>query len=195
MNFNPIRFAMKNGNKTKTEYTIGIARLNLIATLVNIPITILFLLAFKYIWGMDVFFAGKALIMEYWIEVLLAGLLVREILHGFVLAIYAERGIFSIRFRYKWQWLIPYCQCKEPLSVRQYRIGAILPFLIFGIIPSLLSIFIGNGALMCFGLFFTWFGAGDIIVFYVLRNLDDDFVVSDHPSKVGFISEMGVGVN
>jgi hypothetical protein len=185
---------MKNETKTKTEYTIGMARLILIAALVNIPITILFLLAFKYIWGMDVLFAGKTLLMEYWIEVLLAGLLLHEILHGLVLAYYAERGIFSIRFSYKWQWLIPYCQCKEPLSVRQYKMGGILPLLVFGILPSLLAILIGNGSLMCLGLFFIWLGAGDIIVLHVLRNLEDDFVVSDHPSKVGFISEMEVGV-
>jgi hypothetical protein len=182
---------MKSKNASKTEYTIGIGRLNLIAIFVNISVTIIFILAFKYVWGMDVFYAGKSLLMEYWLETILAGFIAHELLHGFIYAYFAEEGIRSIGVGFKWRWLTPYCHCNEPLSVRNYRISGVMPFLILGIIPSFLAILIGSGSLICLGLFFTWFGVGDVIVLFVLKNLDDDSVVSVHPSKVGFIREMG----
>lgn len=186
---------MKSRIRSTNEFTIGMGKLNITVTLVNAVVTILFLLIFKYFWSMEVFYSGKDLIMDYWLEILLAGFIIHGLIEGIIYAHFSERGIQSIQLGYKWRWIAPYCHCTEPLSVRHYKIVAITPLLICGIIPSLLAILIGNAPLLCLGLLFTWFGVGNIIVLSVLRSLDDDSVVFVHPSKVGFIVKRVEGIS
>lgn len=65
-----------------------------------------------------------------------------------------------------------------------------MPLIIMGIIPSIVGIIIGHGGFLSFGIFFTWAAGGDIIALYMLRKLDNNAYVSDHPYKMGFIREI-----
>ena len=65
-----------------------------------------------------------------------------------------------------------------------------MPLFILGILPSILATVIGNGALLSFGILFTWGAAGDIIILFMLRKLDSDSYVFDHPDKMGFYIEV-----
>ncbi len=179
---------MEKGNLTRIEYTIGFGKANLLAFLISIPIGLVLILAFIYIWSLEVFRAGESEFSKHWLLYVLSGIVIYELIHGIVLASYTKNGIKSIRFGIK--WLTPYCHCKEPLQVGDYKIGTAMPIIVLGILPSLLAILIGNGALFCFGILFTWGGAGDLIILYMLRKLDNEIVISDHPSKIGFFREV-----
>lgn len=61
-----------------------------------------------------------------------------------------------------------------------------MPLFVMGIIPSIIGLIIGHGGILSFGIFFSWTAGGDIILLYLLRKLNNDMYVSDHPEKMGF---------
>jgi len=173
-------------NRDIIEYTMGLGKANLIALLLMIPILIILLSPFIWIWSYETFEISRKSFIIYLLPSLLIGIVVHELLHGITWGYYSPNGMKSIKFGFKWKFLTPYCHCKEPLKVKHYRIGVAMPLLILGIIPSVIAIVIGHGALLSFGIIFTWAAGGDIIALFMLRKLDNDINVSDHPKEMGF---------
>lgn len=95
------------------------------------------------------------------------------------------KGFKSIKFGVISKYLTPYCHCKEPLLVNHYITGAIMPAIILGIIPSVLSIITGYPGLFMFGLFFTFAAGGDFMIIDILKKEPMNNLVQDHPSKIG----------
>jgi len=178
--------SIDNKNPKAEENTMGLGKVNLIAILMMIPLTALIVSPFILIWDYDTFKIGKEVFDDHIILFLLIGIVIHELLHGLTWGHFASRGLKSIKFGVKWKYLTPYCHCKEPLKVKHYKIGGAMPLVIMGIIPSIIGIIIGHGGVLTFGIIFTWAAGGDIIALYMLRKLDDDVYVSDHPSKMGF---------
>ena len=177
---------MEKENKEISEYTMGLGKANLIAFILMIPITIILLTPFLLFWNYETFEVSRKAFIYYSLPFLLIGIVVHELLHGITWAFYTRNGMKSIKFGFKWKFLTPYCHCKEPLKVKDYRIGVAMPLIILGIIPSIIAIVIGHGALLSFGIIFSWAAGGDIIAIFMLRKLDDDIYVSDHPKEMGF---------
>ena len=172
------------------EYTMGFGAVNLIAMIMIIPTTAAILFPFILIWDYETFKTGKDLFMEDFFLYLLAGVIIHELLHGLTWALFTVNGLKAIKFGVKWKYLTPYCHCKEPLKVKHYRIGGAMPLIILGIVPSIIGLLFGHGVILSLGIFFTWAAAGDIIALFMLRELDRDVYVSDHPEKMGFIREI-----
>ena len=172
------------------EYTMGMGKVNLIALLLIIPITAAILYPFVLIWNYETFKTGKEIFDNYFLYILIGGIIIHELLHGLTWGHFASNGLKSIKFGVKWKFLTPYCHCKEPLKVKHYRIGGAMPLIIMGIIPSIIGLIIGHGGVLTFGIFFTWAAGGDIIALFMLRKLDNNIYVSDHPEKMGFIREI-----
>ena len=181
----------KPANKEIEEYTMGMGRVNLITVIMIIPIAVLILLPFILIWGYEIFKIGKESFMDYFILIFLGGMIIHELLHGLTWGYFASNGFKSIKFGLERKFLTPYCHCKEPLKVKHYKIGVAMPLIVMGIIPSIIGLILGYGEVLCFGIFFTWAAGGDIIALFMLRKLESDVYVSDHPKKMGFIREIG----
>lgn len=181
---------MELERKKTIEYTMGFGKVNLIAITLIIPITIIFLLPFVLIWDYQAFVVGKNSFMIFLFPILILGTIIHELLHGVCWGYYAQNGMKSIKFGINWKYITPYCHCKEPLKVKHYRLGGAMPLIVLGIIPSLIAIVIGNGFLLCFGIFFTWAAGGDIIALFMLKDLDKNIYIFDHPSKMGFYREV-----
>tara|TARA_B110000902_G_scaffold30390_1_gene32730 strand:- start:310 stop:870 length:561 start_codon:yes stop_codon:yes gene_type:complete len=179
-----------NENNKIEEYTMGMGKVNMIAFIMIIPIAALILLPFILIWDYDTFKIGKDIFMDFFFFYLLGGIIVHELLHGLTWGYFASNGLKSIKFGIKWSFLTPYCHCKEPLKVKHYKIGGAMPLIVMGIIPSIIGLIIGNGGILSFGIIFTLAAGGDIIALYMLRKLDNNIYVSDHPKKMGFIREI-----
>ena len=177
-------------NKKIKEYTMGMGKVNLITLILIIPIAALILLPFILIWNYEIFKTGLDIFMDHFLLYMLGGIVIHELLHGLTWGYFASNGLKSIKFGIKWEFLTPYCHCKEPLKVKHYKIGGAMPLIVLGIIPSIIGLIIGHGGVLSFGLFFTWAAGGDIIALYMLRKLDGDIWVSDHPKKMGFIREI-----
>ena len=169
------------------EYSMGMGKVNLIAFAMMMPILVILLLPFILIWDYETFILGKDAFMDYFLLILLGGIIIHELMHGLTWGYFASKGLKSIKFGVKWKFLTPYCHCKEPLKVKHYKIGGAMPLIVMGIIPSIIGWVIGDGGVLSFGIFFTWAAGGDIIALFMLRNLDNDIYISDHPEKMGFI--------
>ena len=171
------------------DYTIGFGRANVISFVLIIPILLFFLLPYILIWDYESFKAGRDVFGDYIVPLLLGGIIVHEFLHGITWMFFASGKMKSIKFGIKWEYLTPYCHCKEGLKINHYRIGGAMPLVVMGLIPSLIAIISGNGFLLCFGIVFTWVAAGDIIIIFVSGNIERGIYVFDHPDKIGFYTK------
>jgi len=86
-----------------------------------------------------------------------------------------------------WKYLTPYCHCTEPLLIKPYRIGSVLPAFVLGLFPSIVAVASGNIWLMVFGFFFTFAAGGDFLILWLLRHEKSTVFVQDHPDKIGCV--------
>lgn len=178
----------------KEKLTINIVKANILAVIFTIPATLLFGLPYYLIWGsssgrfrLNRGIASESDIFEIlpFIVFFILGIILHELIHGITWAVYARSGFKSIRFGVLWKSLTPYCHCKEPLSVKHYITGAIMPAIILGLIPGIISIIIGSSDLLILSIVFMVAGSGDFLIIYALRKEKSSDYVQDHPSEAG----------
>jgi hypothetical protein len=177
----------------KEKVTFNVFLANLFSILLAIPTVLIFGLPYYLIWKNE--FQFKDIFPHHFFEsfwiwivllVLILGIIAHELIHGIIWARYTKNGFKSIKFGIMWKMLTPYCHCKEPLKVRQYVTGSIMPAIILGFIPAILAIIIGNTGLLIFGIIFIVVGSGDFLVIFTLRNEKENTLIEDHPSEIGF---------
>lgn len=181
-------------NYHKEQLTIDLVKANVFAILLMIPTVLIFGLPYFLIWGLgfnlsDIRSLTKILSPELMgfglLLVFTLGIVLHELIHGIVWSQFTSDGFKSIRFGVLWKMLTPYCHCKEPLKVKEYMIGALMPAIILGFIPGIIAIIIGNFGLLIFGIIFTTAAGGDFMIINLLKNEDKDDYVQDHPSEAG----------
>ena len=185
---------MENEEKYKKEkVTIDVYWANIFAVLLFIPTVLIFGVSYYLIWKNEILFQIKDFFLRHQIWsaliiflALILGAIAHELIHGMVWAKFTKNGFKSIKFGIMWKMITPYCHSKEPLKVKHYTLGAIMPAIILGLIPAILAIIVGNIALLVFGIFFIITASGDFLVIYALRNEKKDTLIEDHPSEVGF---------
>lgn len=170
-----------------TEYTVSMGKVNLFGFLFVIPILVLFLLPFIFLWDFNPVKSGYRLLLKHIFTVIIGGVVLHELLHGFTWAIFVKQGFKQIKFGINWKYLTPYTHFKKPIKIKFYLSGALMPLVIMGIIPSIAGIISGNGFYLLFGIFFTWAAAGDMIASMRLFRLPMNSMVQDHPDTLGFI--------
>jgi hypothetical protein len=114
------------------------------------------------------------------------GIVAHELIHGIFWAIFAKSGFRSIKFGILKQYLTPYCHCKEPLKVKHYITGAIMPAVFLGFIPLTLSLIYGSLGWLFFGIFFTAAAGGDFLMIKLLNKEPKNAWVQDHSSEPGY---------
>ena len=117
-------------------------------------------------------------------------IVVHELVHGATWALFTGDGFKSIEFGFIKKYLTPYCTCKVALPKKAYILGALMPLILLGIIPLIISIVIGSFGLMWLGIIMVVSAAGDIlIVNKILRYKTDasDILYFDHPTDAGGI--------
>ena len=119
-----------------------------------------------------------------YLAAMLAGFVVHELIHGATAALFAKQRFRAIRFGI--MALTPYCHCNEPLRATHYRIVAIMPCIVLGIIPTLLAFFISSNFLVWFGVVMLLGAGGDILIILLSFKVPPHSWVKDHDSKIGF---------
>lgn len=184
--------------KQEKELTLGAVEANLYALIFIFPILLVFGLPFGLMWHEKFNHNNFMAFLDAWsgwlllspvmlILILLGGVVLHELIHGTTWAFFCRKGFRSIRYGVMWEFLTPYCHCKEPLALRPYLLGAIMPAIILGFAPSIYGIISGNIACFMFGLTFTMAAGGDFIMIWMLRKESKNSLVQDHPSKIGCI--------
>ena len=117
---------------------------------------------------------------------LLIGIIAHELIHGIFWALFAKQGFRSIRFGILKTYLTPYCHCKEPLKVKHYITGAVMPAILLGIFPLVYALIVGKPGWLLFGIFFTAAAAGDFLMIRLLSKENKNDWAQDHPSEAGY---------
>lgn len=172
---------------SQTELTSSIVRANVFAIASGIPFCIVFLLAFNLLHTLDLS-AITSLGIFAFILVMIVLIVVHEAIHGITWALFAKNGFADIEFGFIKEALTPYCTCKTPLSKRAYIIGAAMPCIVLGFIPSIIGIATGSLAWLLTGLVMTMSAGGDaMIVWNILsyRSTAQEVLYIDHPMDIG----------
>ncbi|MCF7885256.1 MAG: DUF3267 domain-containing protein [Candidatus Marinimicrobia bacterium] len=179
--------------KEKKEYTISIKKANFYSMVYILPILLILGGPYLIKWGIsglkeNIIKIGNPSInfILFFISIIF-GIIIHELIHGFFWALKAEKGWKSIKFGIKWKVLTPYTHCKIPLETKYYSLGVIMPAIVLGIIPAIIAIINGKIFLLAFGILFTIAAGGDFVALIMLSRLDSDYLVQDHPSKMGFM--------
>lgn len=123
-----------------------------------------------------------------WVAFILS-IVVHEMLHGMGWSIFARKGWKSIHFGVMWEYLTPYCHCKEPLRPGAYLFGGLLPFLILGIGMYIVAWVSGNSILYILSLLNMLAAGGDTtLMCMLLKYFGKDVMILDHPTECGFIA-------
>lgn len=114
-----------------------------------------------------------------------AGILLHEAIHGISWAWLDNISRKHIHFGFKWRTMTPYIHCSVPVKVRNYRWGTALPGIILGILPFSGAMLFQHIGLFYFGFLFTVAAGGDFLILWLIRDLNPDAYVMDHPDLIG----------
>ena len=177
------------GNYEKEEVKINVVWANVFAIIMIIPVIIIFGIPYVFIWKETLVndIVASSYSLRFWLA-LIGGIILHELIHGSFWAIFTKEGFKSIKFGIMpaSKLFSPYCHCKEPLKLNHYRLGAIMPLMILGIIPTIISICIGSLFLFALGIIFITAAGGDILLFQKTLKESKDSLIFDHPSDVGY---------
>jgi len=182
----------------KKEITLSAGQANLYSLIFLFPLILLIAIPYYYLWPEQFtndkimgYLEAREMLTVFDISIFLliviAGIIIHELLHGIGWSFFAKLGWKSISFGIVWKYLTPYCHCSEPLRLKSYRIGSILPAIVLGFLPSAIAIVYGNILLLVFGFFFTFSAGGDFLILWLLRKEKSADLVQDHPDKIGCI--------
>lgn len=181
---------------TRHLLKVDIYRANLVGILILVPVALLYGIPYYLIWKADFTIEnlkyisdgmGLSPVLQAVIVfgTIIIGVILHEAIHGLTWARYASNGHRAIRYGFMLKMLTPYCHCTEPLQVRHYITGALMPAIVLGLLPALISIITGQFFLLVLGIFFTMVATGDFMVANLLRREKMDDYAQDHPSEAG----------
>ncbi len=116
---------------------------------------------------------------------MLAGIVLHEVIHAVAWVLAGRKSLRSVKFGINWATLSPYAHLKEPLSARAYRIGCVMPAVVLGVLPAIGGIVIGNIFMEAYGLLFILAAGGDLTILWIIRSIERERTVMDHPTRVG----------
>jgi len=170
------------------DYTIGFGAANVYAALLFIPIAAVYIVPYGWLYGWSALGVDLAQFLVYF-PLFLVSVVIGTVAHEFIHAVswwwLDDIPWERIHFGFKWKMLTPYVHCPDPVEINNYRWGVAMPGIIMGIVPYLLALLLKSGWLLGFGLFFTLAAGGDILILWLLRNVECRKLVQDHLDLIG----------
>ncbi len=171
----------------KHDYSISLARVNLISLIVVIPLFVLGVGLFVFIWGWVLLdFGVDALLTRpiTSIGVLVGGVIAHELIHGLTWQ-WLSGEANSVKYGMVWKSLTPYAHITRQIPIEAYAMGTMMPLIVTGILPLIMAYILGSGTLLMIGLLFTWAATGDMVIIWKLRNVTINAIAEDHPTRAG----------
>jgi hypothetical protein len=114
-----------------------------------------------------------------------AGILVHEGIHALAWTAFGRLPLKRIRVGFNASTLMPYAHALDPMPARAYRLGALMPTLLLGVLPFVVDTVIGSASLALYGMIFVFAAGGDMLILWLIRGVDGRALVLDHPSRAG----------
>jgi hypothetical protein len=176
-----------NAGPHKTDRSVSMLWANVVSILVIIPVFLIAVPLYGAVWGsedlgqgFESFLQAPAIFVVFFL-----GIVIHEWLHGLAWRLFGDVPASAVQYGFKWKTLTPYAHATQPMSVRPYQIGTLMPGLLLGLLPLALGLLLGNGWLYAFGILFTWAASGDFLILWLLRGARPGSLVEDHPSRAG----------
>lgn len=116
----------------------------------------------------------------------IVGVILHEAIHAFFFSFYLPSNLQGVRFGFNKEHGIPFVHIKEPISVHGFRVGAVMPLIILGIIPATLGLYLGYISLTAFGALFIISASGDLLLIARTRGLPSKQRIKDLTDQIGF---------
>jgi hypothetical protein len=142
---------------------------------------------FWTMYGFDVFMddllTGRNLVLA--IPAVVIGIVLHEGIHALGWIVFGRVPPRDISFGVDRKTLSPYAHAHSAMQAAGYRIGALLPGVLTGLLPTIIGVANTDAGLTLLGAFLLSAAVGDILVVWVIRRVPGDANVRDHPSKAG----------
>ncbi len=168
------------------DLSVSLASANLRSIVFAVPPVVLVLAFYILFWGRPHFVVDRGWLFSL-IGLFLLGIIAHEAIHGVVWALWGTRSFSTIKFGMNLRALAPYAHATVPMKAGAYRLGAVSPAFVLGVIPSLLGIITGNLLATVFGIIFLAAAAGDFLILWLIRDVPSDALVKDHPTRAGCV--------
>lgn len=182
-NFNTLRKKLLEKGYTEKKLSFDLVKANLVAFISTLPIVLVLLVLYIVVNGVDQTASGSGFMF---IIMVLVGIVIHELIHGAVGAVFAKNKWQSIHFGFDWATFTPYCHCAEALSVAQYALVVVLPTLFLGFLPYLIGLAFSRLPIALYGLLFIFMGGGDAYILWLLRK-ERQGIILDHPFLGGCV--------
>ncbi|MCB9425605.1 MAG: DUF3267 domain-containing protein [Flavobacteriales bacterium] len=177
----------------KKDLTISLTKVNFLGMAIMIPIYLMMTTVFGYLWDADMLFKYPHGLFDYYkpingylvAAIVLGSIVVHELIHGLTWAYLTGKGMKAIKFGVKWSMLTPYCHCTEPMLIKHYKIGGLMPGVVLGVIPFTISLITGDISTFFFSLFNTTGAVGDFMMLYVMRGQKNTDYAQDSSEIIG----------
>lgn len=170
-----------------SDRSVSMAKANLVGFMLLPVVVALVLVPFALLHGWAAVAAGWKMVMEpFWFFLLwmLGSVVVHEGLHGLGFRLGgAKRG--EVRFGFNLRSVTPYATCSVPMQARSYRMSAVLPGLLLGAVPFVVSLAAGAGWLAIISMWMLATAIGDFMIVWLIRDVPPTSLVQDHPDRAG----------
>lgn len=119
--------------------------------------------------------------------IFIGGFILHELLHAIVWRVACEDGFKNVNFGFDPVNLKPYCKPTEVITINQYRLGKVLPLIITGIAPYLVSLIISSFLLMLGSLLLIGLCGIDIVILLSIAKVKNKALVIDDEYDYGCI--------
>lgn len=174
----------EQGYKT-VELKLGALQANMLALVVAAPFLLAVIVPYAVLHGNPL---AQNYNMVLFIVAMLVGIVVHELIHGLTWSFFTKDGWKSVEFGVIWQYMTPYCTCREPMKKTPMLLAALMPTMVLGILPAVIGIALGSPLLLLFGVVMIAGGGGDMLIsLNILRHRTGakEVLYLDHPYEIG----------
>ncbi|AFY53200.1 hypothetical protein Riv7116_0606 [Rivularia sp. PCC 7116] len=173
----------------KKDLSVSMVKANLYAVFAALPFIVILVGVDIYVGQrrnyFDELFSLEPKSFSLFMLAIFIGVIIHELIHGITWQFFSKKKSNAIRYGIDWKTMSPYAHCKEPMEIKAYRLGAVMPAIILGFLPAIVGILTGNSFIFIFGLVFILAAGGDILILWLIRNVKAGSLVEDHPKRAG----------
>lgn len=169
----------------KKDYSVSMLKAQTVSLPFGLFGVVEFIL-FVAVWGFEPIKSSSDILLPwYFFPIFIFGIVIHELIHGFSWMFAGKLPFKQMKFGFQIKTLTPYAHCTVPIQKSAYVFGTLMPALILGVFPFLLSLINGNGWIFLFGILFTFAAVGDFLIVYLIRSVSWTALVEDHPENAG----------
>ncbi len=93
----------------------------------------------------------------------------------------------AFSFGIQWKTVTPYCHSNTPMPVKAYRIGALMPLILTGLLPWVIAVIVQDVDLANASALLISGAGGDLFILWSIRDLPASVLLQDHDTQAGCI--------